>query len=59
MTCVEHEHKVLKLQEKLIVEVTKLIAVIIVLKEMEHHGAIKIVNGLRRRVLKSQVILFS
>ena len=59
MTCVEHEHKVLKLQEKLIVEVTKLIAVIIVHKEMESYGAIKIVNGLRRRVLKSQEILLS
>ena len=55
----EHENKAFLLQEKLIVEVTKLIAVIIVLKEMEHHGAIKIVNGLRRRVLKSQVILLS
>ena len=40
-------------------EVTKLIAVLIVHKEMESLGAIKIVNGLRRRVLKSQVILFS
>ena len=40
-------------------EATKLIAVLIVHKVMESLGAIKIVNGLRRRVLKSQVILFS